>query len=231
MRKIRVLILVIIAVCFVLLTFYLFQNTKFKEISCKSQFGECSLAIKEKLKNIEDCTYFECRKNIDNVLSNAIIVDRYSYQIKFPLTFVVSLIVKKPKYSINKDSGGLIAQVDSTGLVMNYQETTSLPGVSINSSLPKLGETVSKEILFASELVYGISKIQKVNLAQIESNFLNVDLEDGKKVLLPLTGDRDFILGALTLILNELKKDNISSKIEKERIKEIDLRFKNPILK
>jgi len=81
------------------------------------------------------------------------------------------------------------------------------------------------------QLVYGTSKIQEIQSAQVIGNLLTVELKDGIKVLFPQEGDRDFILGSLTLILSELKKDDMEANIEDRQFEIIDLRYKNPVLR
>ncbi len=210
---------------------YIIKNMKITEISCRSQYGECSALIKEKLEIIKNCDYLTCKKYIDIVLSDARMVDGYSYQFKLPFRIEVNLVEKKPKYSIKSISKNFVAQVDSNGLVLDIRDASNLPGFLIEEDLPNPGEKVSSEEYFALQMVYGASKIQDIVRARFENNFLSVDLKDGKRILFPQEGDRDFILGALTLILNELKKSDSGSRIGEEQIKIIDLRFNNPVLK
>jgi hypothetical protein len=79
-------------------------------------------------------------------------------------------------------------------------------------------------------LTSGTSKIQDVDFSRLDGNNLHVDLKDGKRIIFPLEGDRDFILGALTLILNELKKVESESGVSVDSVSQIDLRFNNPVL-
>lgn len=232
MKKVKFVLCLLLPILLVILLVYVVINTSFTNITCKSQYGECSALIAERLKEIGNCNYFECKKDIDIVLSDAWIVDKYTQQIKLPLKIEVNIVERKPAYSLKTITGDVIVQTDSNGMVLNYKDSTNLPCLTIEDELPKLGEKVPDETLFALQLIYGTSKIQGVKSAYLADNVLTVDITEGKKVLFPLSGNRDFILGALTLILNELKKDGLGTRIEGvDRISAIDLRYKNPILR
>lgn len=231
MRKIKVIARIFIPVFVLSIFLYFINSIKIPEISCHSQYGDCSTYVKERLGGIKNCNYFSCKNYIDSALSDAWIVDEYTYRLKLPLKMEVNLIEKKPRFSIKNESGNHAVQIDSKGLVLDVREASSLPGFSFNEILPKPGENISGKNLFALELVYGASKIQEIDHAKREVNHLSIDMKDGLRILFPLEGDRDFILGSLALILNELKKSNSDTRIGEGQIKIVDLRFKNPVLK
>jgi hypothetical protein len=231
MKKLLFFVKIFMPVFMLSLIFYIVKATKIPEISCRSQFGECSILINEKLSGVKNCDYFTCKKNIDSILSGVFIVDKYNYQLKLPLKIEVNLIEKKPRFSIKSLSENLAVQVDLKGLVLDVREASSLPGFVVSGNLPNPGEKVSSEEYFALQMVYGTTKIQDIDTARIENGYLSVDIKDGKRILFPLEGDRDFILGSLALILNELRNSDIKSGAGEGQVEVIDLRFKNPILK
>lgn len=230
MKRLKIIAIFLIFLLIIVLLFYLVKNTKVSDISCRSQYGECSVLIKEKLNEISNCDYFSCKKNIDTLLSDVWIINEYTYQLKLPLKIEVYLVEKKPKYSLKSEAENLVVQVDTEGLVLDERQTSNLPGVYINEKLPSPGQNVSEKQYFALEIVYGVSKITSFGKTYLQEDTLSVYLIDGKKVLFPSQGDRDFLLGSLALILNELKKDGSDFKISKGQIETIDLRYKNPVL-
>lgn len=231
MKKLKKITIILFPLILLSLFIYFLVSTKIEEFSCKSQFGECSPIIIEKISDISSCNYLNCKEKIDIVLSDAWLVDKYSYQIKLPLRIDINIIEKKPKYSLRTSLNDYVAQIDSKGMVINIRKSTGLPGLIIDEKIPNLGEKVNDKMLFALEMVYGVSKIQTIENASLIDNHLSVDMGGERNVLFPLTGDRDFLLGALTLILNELKKNELNSRIEGvDRVRTIDLRYKNPIL-
>jgi len=230
-KKIRKMLPIFLTVLLFVLVFFALRNFEITEVGCRSQYGKCNFEVKSKLENIKGCNYFSCKRNINEALSGSIIVDKYNYQFKLPSKIEVNIVEKKHKYSIKNVSQNRAAQIDSEGLVLDIREESNLPGIVIQDDLPDPGEKVTTEEYFSLELVYGTTKIQSVTKAFFESDGVYVELEDGTRVIFPRQGDRDLILGTLTLILNELKKEDVNSRISERQVKEIDLRYNNPILR
>lgn len=231
MKKVKLIFLLFLPLLIISVMFYVVKNIRISQITCRSQYGECSFLIKERLESIKDCDYSTCKKILDSQLSEMFLVENYTYRLKFPLRMEVDLVERKPKYSISNLKEQVVVQVDAEGLVLYSRDSSNLPGFFIEESLPVTGNKISDIELFALQLVYGVSKIQEIDSAKLQMGLLNVDLKDGKRILFPLEGDRDFLLGSLALILNELKITGTDFGIGDVSIKEIDLRFKNPVLR
>jgi len=207
------------------------SSVNINRFSCTSQYGECSNPVREKINVLGQCNLLDCKKKLNQAFSEVWMVDKYSWQIKIPLEIEVRVLEKKPVYSIRTEKDNFFVQIDADGLVLDSKPESNLPGFSVFSDIPKPGEKVTKEQLNALRLIMGVSEIQEIENVKYENGQLFVNLKDGIRLLLPTGGDRDFILGALTLILNELKKTNDDSKIGLEEVKEIDLRYNNPIIR
>lgn len=231
MKKIKFFLKIILPFIIFIILCNLLCNIRISEIICKSQYGECSLIVKEKLNEIKECKYLNCRREIDEKLINVLIVEDFTIQLKLPLKIEVNLVEKKPKFSMTSISEGKSIHIDNEGLILDIRDTSNLPGFYIQEKLLTPGEKVSDRDIFALELVYGISKMQQIEKAILQNRYLSVDLKEGKSILLPLEGDRDFLLGSIALILNELKKSDADTKIGEKEFKVIDLRFKNPVLR
>lgn len=68
----------------------------------------------------------------------------------------------------------------------------------------------------------------------MENNSLLVELNDYPKIIFPLEGDREVLVGTAIFILSKINKIGISDgKIAdiQSRISTIDLRYKNPVIK
>jgi hypothetical protein len=229
MKKLKFVAVLVITFVLIVFSFYVVKSIRISEINCRSQYGECSIVVKERLESVKNCDYFSCKKQIDSLMTDAFIVDAYNYQLKLPLKIEVSIVEKKPKYSIKSIEENAAIQIDARGLVLDVRDTSVLPGFLTENKLAEPGHKITDEEFFALQLVYGVSKIQEIERAYWQNNSLSVDLKDGKSILFPIDGDRDFLLGALALILNELKKE--SAETEVLGIEVIDLRYKNPVLR
>ena len=66
----------------------------------------------------------------------------------------------------------------------------------------------------------------------VKNNQLIFIFADGKKVIFPLKGDREVLMGTLLVILNQLNSEGRGTKIEDiNNFKVIDLRYNNPVIK
>jgi hypothetical protein len=66
----------------------------------------------------------------------------------------------------------------------------------------------------------------------IEDESLVIELSQGPRVIFPLEGEKEVLLGSLRLVLSKLNNDAQDSKIENvSGASIIDLRFKNPVIK
>lgn len=150
----------------------------------------------------------------------------FGTQFKLPSTLLINLVVKKPVFAIISNDPKLISLVDSQGRVLGTTNTSALPTVVNTNSKYKPGETVSSQDLLALNLIQGVYQMYQVNKLVVENNSLVVELPSQIKVLFPLSGERDLILGTLRLVYTK-----VTSGEQAGKYKEIDLRFKNPILR
>jgi len=201
-----------------------------KHISCQSQYGNCFDDLEEKLKKAEGKNLREAKKEIEDILKNDLSLSDYSTQFKIPDTLKISLLEDKPKFALKSLSKNVYGLVDKEGLVLKIEDNTTLPYVEIEDSFPNVGEKVSEKELFALKIISGVFSLYQIDKGKIQNESLLIELKNGIKVIFPLEGDKDVLLGALTVILNRLNEDAKELKINKV-VYEIDLRFKNPVLR
>lgn len=229
MRYVRlVLPILFIAVSFAAFTFAP-KFIQINEVVCRSQFGPCTL-FGDKLSELAGKSLYETKREIKSVLLQEGSISDFSMQFKIPGTLEVAVIEKKPKFALKDSSSNLFALVDKEGKVLKIVEDSSLPQVLTTGKLPNVGEKVKEEYFFALNIVYNVSASYAVVAGRIENNSLLVNVPQGYKVVFPLSGDTDVLLGALRLLIERLNDAGKDSRIS-EGITEIDLRFKNPVLK
>jgi cell division septal protein FtsQ len=198
---------------------------RISRISCSSQFGPCSLHVKEAMAKIEkaNLSLFEAKKELKTVLSSDVLVTDFSFQFKLPKTLQVNLLERKPKFALKKRGSQAFALVDSQGVVVSYQNNSALPVLIVSDAPPNVGEVVSGKTLFALEILSDIFSLYQVKSGNLEDESLVIELKGGLRVIFPLEADRKVLLGSLRLILGRLN--------EESNVSTIDLRYKNPILK
>lgn len=222
----------VLSILFIALSFAAFSFApkfiQINEVVCRSQFGPCNLG--DELLGLAGKSLYETKKEVKSVLLQEDSISDFSMQFKIPGTLEVAVIEKKPKFALKDSSSNLLALIDKEGKVLKIVEDSSLPQVITAGKLPNVGERVKEEYFFALNIVYNVSASYQVMEGRIENNSLLVNVPQGYKVVFPLSGDKDVLLGALRLLIERLNDAGKDSRIN-EGITEIDLRFKNPVLK
>lgn len=221
--KVLSIILIIIFVLFIPLVIQ--KLIKIKKIECVSQFGNCDESMANKLQTTGNL--INSKRQIKQILDRDIQVNDYLIQYKIPNTLKVELNLKKAKYAIfDKQKYFLLTK---NGLILNEANETNLPTLIVSSFNYKVGEIISDSQLFALKLIEKVMWLYSVNLGNFEGGELKITLKEGVLVHFPLEGDVDKLVGSLRLIFSRLNDG--TGGIRMEDIREIDLRFKQPILR
>lgn len=201
---------------------------KINKIDCISQYGPCSQTQENNLGQAEGRGLSEAKRKVGEVASKDPKVTSYSIQYKFPDILKVTIILRKPNFAL-KGSDTKVSLVDKEGVVLGWTERSELPLVVTNHTTVGLGEKIDNKDIFASRILSGMFFLFGTKLGTIKDSYLEIEVPNGPKVIFPLEGDERVLLGAANLILSRLNKGGEEPRIE--NVKEIDLRFKNPILK
>ena len=209
--------------------FFVPRTLVIKEVSCQSQFGRCSGKISEKIKDGQNLSFLDSKSRLIETLSKEISVGNFSLQFEFPDSFKVHIVERVPKFAVQSLVQPEIALVDKNWLVISLTESTNLPSVYLYGSIPKEGDIVSDNLAFALGLVYDMNTSYQIKKGTIENKSFVVGLEGGQRVIFPLEGDTKVLVGALSLMLNQLNSESQDFKMS--NVQEIDIRFKNPVIR
>lgn len=202
-----------------------------RNVTCSSQFGPCREELQDGLRNVAGNKLRSTRQAINRLLSESVFIKQFSVSYKFPDILDVEVLENKPFFALENKNGD-ISIIDGRGFCLSFGSTTNLPVVVIDGELPKLGERVSETQLFSLNIAYDMFFSYSVKSVSLEKDSLIVDLPIGYKVTFPVEGDKETLLGALSLILSRLNNEDKATRIEGVNdVTEIDLRFKNPILR
>ena len=202
---------------------------KIRSIECVSQYGPCSKEVTESLNTFVGRPFPEAVNGVGEYFdSNASHQASRTY-FKLPNRLVVSVLERKPAYAVKIKNQNLFALVDLDGLVLRYVEKTALPHIEV-ATKPDVLERLQAGDLFALQL---ISQIQKsYEISQVSKYEDRVEMTiDGYKVLLPIAGEAEIVLGALYTIFNQLNNPEFASIIGDRNLNVVDLRYKNPVLR
>ncbi|MFI5241204.1 MAG: hypothetical protein ACHQUA_02090, partial [Microgenomates group bacterium] len=116
--------------------------------------------------------------------------------------------------------------VDKEGNILMEAATSSLPILVVNHDLEKTGYKISSEDLFSLNLIGGVFEMYQKNSGEIREGSLVVELPGPINVIFPIgEGDKDLLLGSLRLIYSKIQEEGLTN------YHEIDLRFRNPVLR
>jgi hypothetical protein len=168
---------------------------------------------------------FQAKIGATKVLKKDFLVSNFSIQLKLPNILLINTIIKTPTFSIYDKSQNKYLLIDENGSVLDLVGNSTLPNISKDNTSEKPGRVVSASDLFALKLVQGINEMYQVNRGAIQNDTLVVDIPNGIRVILPLEGDTQVLLGSLRLIYTKItsKYPGIYS--------QIDMRFKNPVIR
>jgi hypothetical protein len=231
-KYIRFIVLLLV-VALLGLFFYVFPKIiTIKKFQCVSQYGPCSqstqdLLIKEAGKNL-----LTVKKDLIQVFKDDSTVKEYSINYQIPDILKINLIEKKAINAIYSLAQKKYALADNEGLIIRILDETNLPVVEISGPLKNVGEKVGVEENNALQIINLFYNTYFVKRGSLINESLETFLPDGKKVIFPLDRDASVLFGSLKLVMDVLNSDTKEPKIENDlQIKEIDLRFKNPVLR
>ena len=236
LRKFNVfkILSIILIVVFILSIPTIIQKlVKVQKITCVSQYGDCPVFLT--FLNYEGKDYKAVKSQINTILEQNILINSFLIQYKIPGTLQIEVDLKKPKFAVRglstiKDLQNRIFLVDKDGLIVEMANESDLPTLQKNeSSEYKVGDTVTDKDKFSLSLFEGVNYLYSIKLGIQEKNELKVTNSEGIIIRFPLEGDKDVLLGSLRLIFSRL--NDSSEGIRMEDVNEIDLRFKNPVIR
>ena len=193
---------------------------KIREIECASQYGLCPSAVNAQLDLYVGLNIRDAKKRIYEYIGKEGSIKEGKVVYKVPFQLMVYITEKKPGVALFMEGQDYII-VDPEGSVIGTSPTTDLPKLTVTQT----GYT-KDQLEFASNLYYEFSRLHPIEFSELGDKDMTVKIADGVKVIFPLEGDIDVLLGSLRLILSQLNND------EREiRIGSIDLRFENPVLR
>lgn len=228
MKIVKTLLILLTFVIIVALIFLVPKQIKVGSITCKSQYGPCSEEIVNDLSGFVGSSLYDAKRKLDDVMLNQTLINDYSVQFKLPSVLHVNVVEKKPQFSIYSFENGEYYLTDKDGYIVKIEKQNNLPFIKIQSFSGKPGEKVHDKYIFSLDLTYRLFSSYQIKDTEFSNDTLIAMMPEGIKVIFPTEGDKDVLMGALSMIMSRLNESVKESKID---ISQIDLRFKNPVLK
>ena len=219
-RKLSYLFIILFVVALIVSPFFIKVG-----VECESQYGECPADVNSGLQSLNSKNLFDARRKANSYLKNNFLVSDYSIQYKLPNVMLINIIAKKLYFAIKDSSSGKVMLIDQKGIVLSESDNSGLPMIEVSDALKKVGGEVDKKYLFALNLISGVNEMYQVRYGMIANDALTVDIPHGLRVIFPLEGDSEVLLGGLRLIYAKVTSEYLGT------YSQIDMRYKNPVLK
>lgn len=207
---------------FFIVIYFLLDLIKIKKIECKTQYGECPKSIYGDSKNIKD---------IKKSLKSNFLVNNFTIQYQIPSILKVFVNIKKAEFIVYDQLANKYFSVDKDGLILNNENDSTLSLLTKKDFKGEIGTRISDKDLFFLNLIRKVNLLYGVNVGEYfsDGDYLSIKLKSGETVYFPSVGDVDVLIGGLRVIFSRLNDNDEGIKMD--YVKEIDLRFKNPVLR
>lgn len=197
---------------------------KINKVKCISQYGDCPSS----LIFPQSGDYLSIKNVSRKILEQNLLVTDYLIQYQLPQTVKIEIIVNRPIFAV-KTSQNNYFLVNKEYYVVGQSEKKEFPTVYYSEYPIGIGQRLDEDVVFALNVLKGINWLYSIDEINVKENELEFKYDNQILVRLPKTGDIDFILGSIRLIFSRLNDNKEGIRIN--NIKELDLRFKNPVLR
>jgi len=201
---------------------------KIKHVKCSSQFGPCPKQIEGLVEMIKGKSYSSGIKIAKQMLSQSNVVKHHSLSFAPLLGLEIYIIENKPVIALKRENNRHFQLLGSQGQMLGTASETNLPVIILDK------EILNEKKQFVSALSRNIFLVDGVKDFEVQGDGLYFTHSTGKVIIMPLQGQVEILLGSLEIILSRLNRDDGTIKIQDDndfRPKEIDLRYKNPVLR
>ena len=202
------------------------------EVDCTSQYGPCSEEVGNLLDGLKGIKYINFGNSLDKVLSTSAYIEGYTANYKPLNRMEVDVIERKTSNALKIKGEDIFMLVDPSGKITEFVEETNLPYVVIDDKKGSVGDIVTNSKQNALSIVSSMYYVYGVGSGEVVDGSLMTTLDSGIKAIFPLDGDTDILMSSLGLIISNLQVEDKEFRIDEVGvIKEIDLRYKNPVVR
>lgn len=223
-----------LAVILVLGAIFLFSILhKVSSVSCMVENKSCPENINEVASSFVGQPMWSLNRNIRVKLQEFSEIEQFSTRIS-PLGDVsISVVLRDPIIAIKAEGSTEATFYTENGVPAGVGSVTSLPIIMVKEQID------SSRIPFVVELSSELTRMLSIRTYELTQSALVLTLLDSRRLLYPLDGDVDTLLGATLITFSQLNAGTEKLIINNERgqpaeekvVQEVDFRFKNPVLR
>lgn len=210
-----------------ILVFLVAKKYTLAKIECTTPNDVCPSWMMVELKRFENENMFLAIGNVNNYLTKEKNIRKYTYQLKFPSSIEIKVVLRRPVFSMKTNDKYVL--IDKDGYAISIQSESSFPVITGFPNTPDVNERAPKKAMYAFEILRNLNYLYQINEINFTNNSIRANVLD-KSVIFPADGDSKLAIGALELIINQLNTSDQTYKIDRV-ISTIDLRYKNPVLR
>ncbi len=204
-----------------------------KNIECTSQNGKCSQRIESGIWQYVGMPLRTSQNAVRDFLTHELVSKDMTIRYRYPSTLSVTVVETKPVFALSNNDENTFRLLDENGNVLSESNETNLPYAKVQDELPAVGAKVDEGTIFALGILSDLSSSYQLSKGELNGDGLLVELPTKTKVLFPLNGDREILLGSFILVINQLNSVKVGSTMDKVGLagKTLDLRYKNPVIR
>ena len=221
MRRKKLFTFIVATGCVVLLVIG-YNRVRITNIECQSQFGPCDEEIENVLNPFKGTTLLKAYSGIRKVLNEHPKVARYTVQFSNPSTLQAEIMQRRPQVAVIAEGDDQYYLYSEEGVLLDMENETQLPTVRIMD----ISVITEEQMQFVVAMAYILNQTYNVQTVVIQQGGMEFEVTGAPKIIFPVQGDIDVLLGSLTFVLSQL-----NSQLGDFRMEFIDFRFKNPVIK
>ncbi len=225
--KVLFYLVLIFLIVFFLKSLYQFVSGKLiiSQVECRLNNELCPSFLESELKKIEKSSFFEVKPKLSRIFSSIYFSNGYYFQFIPPNKLAVFITAKKEIgcYKVNNKYFG----IDDVGLILWKTEISQNNCLKINGDLNfEIGYKLDKKYLNLVLLKKLMDQSFIEGDYEIYRDFMQLVTKNNVKIIFPFGDDLEYYVGEVRLILTKIKGEP-----ELSKIKEIDLRWAQPVLR
>lgn len=199
-----------------------YHRLKINRIDCQSQFGPCDDEIVSTLNSQEGKPIFSSYSSVREELNNHPKVSNYNIRFSNPRSLSVNVTQRRPQVAVIAEGANEYYLYSHDGILLESKNETQLPVIHISD----ISVITKEQMDFVIGMAYAINQTYNVEDILIKDGGMEFEVIGAPKIIFPVQGEIDVLLGSLTFVLSQL-----NSQLGEFRMEFIDFRFKNPVIK
>ena len=227
MHKYSVIILISFITTLCVIAIY---SIKVHEIVCISQFYSCNDNLRKNIDLIDKSNLVKTRGDLVVLLRKEATVKNFSFQYQLDGKLILHINERESKYCISNNVNSYFA--DELGIVIKIVKGAGLDCIQNIKSVYKIKDSLNNEDLLSEKIFYKLRSLSTIKSGFIEEKKFVIEYKDGIKLIFPLEGQTDALIGKAYYTISQFGKIN-QYIIENGfgGISEVDFRYNNPVIR